>query len=378
MGNHPDVLILGGGVIGLSAAYFLSRTGLRVAVADRSDFGREASWAGAGIIPPGNPANARTPIDRLRAESYAMFPAVSADLREHTGIDNGYRRCGGIELVSPADRYALGLWDAEGIRYETLSPESLASVEPHVRTPAGTTPFLLPDTAQVRNPWHLRALLAQAELTGADLRPHTPVVGFDTDGNRVLAARTADGGRIIAGQFVVCGGARSDQLLAPLGIQPGVHPVRGQIVLLRTREPVVSRILMVGKAYLVPRGDGRVLVGSTEEPEAGFDKRTTAEAVAKLIALATELVPSLAGAEVEACWAGLRPGTPDGLPYLGPVPGWRNVLVAAGHFRAGIQLSLATGRVVAELVQGQPPFVPVEAFRLDRTPTSPTRPAFRS
>src|SRR5207253_2207305 len=124
-------------------------------------------------------------------------------------------------------------------------------------------------------------------------------------------------------------------------IQTGIQPVRGQIVLLNPGQVLFRRVLILGARYLVPRQDGRVLAGSTEE-EAGFEKQTTAEGVTGLIQLAVELVPALAHADVERCWAGLRPGSPDGLPFIGPVPGVSNLLMAAGHFRAGIQLSPGT------------------------------------
>jgi glycine oxidase len=146
--------------------------------------------------------------------------------------------------------------------------------------------------------------------------------------------------------------------------------VRGQIALLQTGRPLIRRVLLQGARYLVPRPDGRVLAGSTEE-DAGFDKRTTAGAIAELVRFAASLVPALAGAHLERCWAGLRPGSPDGLPFLGPVPGLANLFVAAGHFRAGIQLSPATGLVMKELLLGQRPSVALEAFRLDR-PTART------
>jgi glycine oxidase len=125
-------------------------------------------------------------------------------------------------------------------------------------------------------------------------------------------------------------------------------------------------VLLWGSRYLVPRPDGRVLVGSTEE-DVGFEKRTTAAAIAELLLLASHLVPGLASAHVERCWAGLRPGSPDGLPFLGAVPGFDNLFVAAGHFRAGIQLSPATALVMKELLLGQAPTLPMEPFRLDRS-----------
>jgi glycine oxidase len=150
-----------------------------------------------------------------------------------------------------------------------------------------------------------------------------------------------------------------------LGSRPGIHPVRGQIALVNTGVPILRRILLQGKHYLVPRSDGRVLIGATEE-DAGFDKRTTAGAIRDLLAFGIKLVPGLADVPVERCWAGLRPGSPDGLPFIGPVPGLENLFVAAGHFRAGIQLSPGTGTLMTELILDRPPTIPLDAFRLDR------------
>jgi glycine oxidase len=179
-----------------------------------------------------------------------------------------------------------------------------------------------------------------------------------------------------AGRFVLAAGAWTGGLLDQLGWRPGIRPVRGQIALLNTGAPLFRRVLLWGSRYLVPRPDGRVLVGSTEE-DAGFTKRTTAAAISELLTLAGRLVPALAEAHLEQCWAGLRPGSPDGWPFLGPVPGCPNLYVAAGHFRAGIQLSPVTGLVLKELLLGQETTVPLEPFRLDRGPvpeSSPTSP----
>jgi glycine oxidase len=136
-------------------------------------------------------------------------------------------------------------------------------------------------------------------------------------------------------------------------------------------------VVLVGKCYLVPRTDGRVLVGSTEE-DVGFDRRTTAEAIAGLLRFALQVAPGLADAPVERCWAGLRPGSPDGMPFLGRVPDYDNLYVAAGHFRAGLLLSTGTAQLLKELLLGQPLSVPLEAFRLDRPAVAPVQPAFAS
>ena len=260
---------------------------------------------------------------------------------------------------------------------ERLSRAGLASVEPAAARIAGE-PYLLPTCAQVRNPWHLRALIAVCERAGVRLRPHTPVAGWATAGGRVVGVRLGTGKTAAGHRFLLAAGAWSGELLESLGLRPGIHPVRGQIVLFNRPSPGIERVLMIGKRYFVPRGDGRVLVGSTEEPEAGFERWATPRGVGELLGFATGLFPEWAAAEVERCWAGLRPGSPDGLPFIGPVPGWDNVFVAAGHFRAGIQLSIGTGQVTAELFQGKPTSVPLDAFRLDRTPEAQVRPAFRS
>jgi glycine oxidase len=375
MADHPDVLILGGGVIGLTTAYFLSSERVRVRILDKGDLGRQASWAGAGIIPPGNPSKARTPFDLLRAHSSAQYPDLSAQLREQTGIDNGYLVCGGLELPAEGEQTPTDEWRGEGITFRELDRDALHRQEPAVARELGRA-FHVPDMAQVRNPRHVKALAAACAARGVCLMQDCAVLGFRRQGNRVIAAET-ERGSLTADRFLLATGAWTDPLLQPLGWQPGIRPVRGQIALLNTGTPLFRSILLQGKRYVVPRPDGRVLVGSTEE-DAGFNAQTTAGAIAELLGFASRLVPSLYAAPVERCWAGLRPGSPDEMPFLGPVPGCDNLFVAAGHFRAGIQLSPASGLVMKELLLGQKPTIPVEAFRPDRPLMSPAHTAFRS
>jgi glycine oxidase len=374
MPAHPDVAIIGGGIIGLTSALFLAREGASVAVYDRGDLGREASWAGAGILPPGNPDRAVTSIDKLRGIGSARFPDFSAELRELTGIDNGYRRCGGIEFLTPEDAGVPELWAAEGIAFERVPLAEAKKLEP-LGIVEGE-PYLLPDCAQVRNPRHLRALVAACERVGVRLCPNAGVEAWEFAGHRVAAVRLASGEQVTAESFLLAAGAWSERLLGALGHRPHVHPVRGQIAGLRGES--CSRVLMFGKRYLVPRGDGLTLVGSTEEPEAGFEKRTTAEGISELVGFARHTVPGLADATLETSWAGLRPGSPDGLPFIGRVPGWDNAFVAAGHFRAGVQLSIGTAQALCELLTDKPTCVPLEVFALDRKPDANMKSAFRS
>ena len=374
MASHPDVTIIGSGIIGLTSAYFLAKAGVSVAVYDRGDLGREASWAGAGIIPPGNPDRAATPADKLRGLGSLRFPELSAELRDLTGIDNGYRRCGGIEFLAHEDEGVPDVWRAEGISFERLSLSAAKRLEPLGDVQG--EPHLLPGCAQVRNPWHLRALIAACEKSGVRLHRDTGVEAWEFKGDRVSAVRLANGDRVTANRYLLAAGAWSESLLRPLGHSPHVHPVRGQIALLKGRS--CSRVLMLGKRYIVPRGDGLTLIGSTGEPEAGFEKVTTPEGVSELLAFARKTVPVLADAVLETSWAGLRPGSPDGLPFIGSVPGWGDVFVAAGHFRAGVQLSLGTAQAITELLTGVPTYVDLDAFAVDRKPQASAKSAFRS
>ncbi len=363
MTTHPDVLVIGGGVIGLSAAYFLARAGVLVEVVEQGDFGQEASWAGAGILPPGSGAAGLSPYDQLRACSVALFPTLSAELREATGIDNGYRKCGGLEFLGEDAAAAAEEWRGHGVAFETLDARAIHRLEPAL-APELTHGYYIPEMAQVRNPRHLKALRAACEGLGVAFQPGCPVHGFERHGARVASLRTGLGSRQ-AERYLIAAGAWAEALLDGIGQPIGIHPVRGQIALLSPGVPLLHKVICRGKRYLVPRGDGRVLVGSTEEA-VGFDKRTTASAIADLLQLAADLVPALGQASLERCWAGLRPGSADGLPTIGPVPGVDNLFVAVGHFRSGIQLSLGTAQVLRELLLGQPLSVPLEAFRVGR------------
>jgi glycine oxidase len=171
--------------------------------------------------------------------------------------------------------------------------------------------------------------------------------------------------RFTPGHVCIASGAWTGEIARNLGFELSVKPIRGQIVLLKTPSKLFSRIVNVGPRYLVPREDGRILVGSTEE-DVGFDPSTTAAAVSGLLDFALSQAPGLKQAEVERAWAGLRPATPDGLPYLGRVPGFDNLFVAAGHFRSGLSLSCASARVVGQLVRGAAAEVDLADFQVGR------------
>jgi glycine oxidase len=364
-----DVLIIGGGVIGLSLAYELAGAGTQVRLIERGLPGQEASWAGAGILPSGNRSTAENAYDELVGLSHELHPRWAAALREETGLDNGYRRCGGLYVARSAQDAEELLqtnrwWQRHQIAVEHIAPEDLCTREPALNASPFHAASFLPDEAQLRNPWHLKALLAACQKRGVQVDTETCAEDVEVRRGRIVGLRT-HAGQLTAGRYCICGGAWSRALLSRLDIELPLKPIRGQIVLLSMPQPPLRHIVNEGSRYLVPRYDGHVLVGSTEE-DAGFDKRTTAEAVQGLLHFALELVPSLGEASVERTWAGLRPGTTDGLPFLGPIPGVSNAFIAAGHFRSGLQMSPGTAVVMAQLLRGQPPEIDLSPFRVER------------
>jgi glycine oxidase len=366
-----DVIVVGGGVIGLSIAVELAGQGAAVALLEQGDFGREASWAGAGILPPGNVESAHTPEAQLRALSHFVWPDWVESLEAETGIDSGYARCGGMELRLDANGNELSdeirVWRNEGVRVEELSPEEARQVEPRLSPQIGTA-YRLPELGQVRNPRLVKALLATCAERGVRLLAGTPVVGFEEGEGRIVSLRTPTN-VFRAGRYCVAGGAWTRSILESIGVRIAVEPVRGQIVLVSHTPRLFSHVLQVGPRYLVPRTDGRILIGATEE-HVGFLKANTASAVSDLLAFGASLVPALAGARFERAWSGLRPGSADGLPYLGRVAGYENLFIAAGHFRSGLQMSPGTARLLRQSLLDQETDLPLEPFACDRPRSS--------
>ena len=312
------------------------------------------------MLPPGNREHASPGESSLRALSCSVWPDWTARLSELTGIDNGYRNSGGLQLSLTGDvREEAGFWTKEGVTASAVSREELLQLEPAIG-PEFQAACQLPEMRQVRNPRHLKALLAACLRSGVSFLDGTPVTAWDIEQGRVVAAKTP-GGHIHAGQFVITAGAWSKSLLEYGGCSLPIEPVRGQIALLRTQPGLFTNILEVGPRYLVPRGDGRVIVGSTEE-RVGFAKGNTASGIQGLLQLATQVVPRLAEAELERCWSGLRPSLQSGLPVIGLVPETENLFVAAGHFRSGLQNSPGTGILLSEIILGHEPSIDPEPF----------------
>ena len=368
-----DCLILGGGVIGLSVAYELAGHGLRCQLLERGRLGRESSWAGAGILPAANLETAIDPIDKLRGLSRRMHQQWAEKLKEETGIDNGYRECGGLYLARGAGEAAslagmMKLLVEEQIPCEQLDPRQLADLEPQLgplaRSGQLKAAYRVAGESQIRNPDHLAALGDACRKRGVSIHEQVEVNKIRVRGGKVTHLES-DGKQWCAESFCIASGAWTAELLRGLEIQNGILPVRGQMVMFRSPTSPLSHVVNEGSRYLVPRDDGRVLVGSSEE-EVGFIKETTGRVTGELKELAYELLPILREAEVERCWAGLRPGSFDGFPYLGRLPGVDNAYVAAGHFRSGLHLSTGTALIISELIRGVETSLDPSPFRLER------------
>lgn len=357
-----DVIVIGGGVIGLSVAYELARGGVAVTVLERGDFGREASWAGAGILPPGSAGPPGEPLTQLAGLSHRLWPEWTLELQDLTGVDNGYRRCGGLCFANDASELQsqIAAWHAVDVEANAVRGADLNDIEPLVDAAWHDRVYELPTLAQVRNPRHLKALVAACGHFGVELLSGQAVQAFERSGGAVQRVRTATES-FEAANFVIAGGAWSAALCENAGAAVNVEPVRGQIVLLQAQPLPFRRVLELGPRYVVPRPDGRILIGSTEE-RVGFQKANTAAAVESLIAFAERLVPSLAEARFERAWSGLRPQAACGRPILGRLDDLRNVFVATGHFRGGLNLSPATGRVMAQFITGQATDIPLDGF----------------
>ena len=360
-----DVIVIGGGVIGLSIAWELAGKGLSVRVLEQGAFGREASWAGAGMLPPGNLAKAKTPEARLRGAAHAVWTDWSRELTSVTGIDNGFVRCGGVELRiedsgRPESNYQLELdaLKSEGVLIET---EDLSEVRRRfpVLSSDVIAAYFLPDFHQVRNPRHLQALQAGCAMRGVELLAGNVVQKIETVGDRIQSVLTSDQVVHQASEFVFAGGSWTGHLLNQIGVHIQIEPIKGQMVLLNAFPLPFRSVLQVGRRYLVPRNDGRILVGSTEE-RSGFDKRNTAGAIRDLIQFAQDLVPALKLASFERCWAGLRPFATRGRPFLGRLPQYKNAAIAAGHYRYGLHLSPITAVLIRQVILNQPAELPLE------------------
>jgi glycine oxidase len=368
MSRSADVLIIGAGLIGLNIARVLTRSGLRVVVLERGEPGKEASWAGAGMLVPDCEFDAVDVFSDLCHRSLSMYPAFIRQLEEESGISIEYRT-EGVLMPAFSDRDQAGLegrqtrQSAAGIRVERLTARETRRIEPNLSGKMQMALFY-PDNHQVENRHILQALIQTITGSESAIRGGVTVTRLVHEKSRVTGLETSEG-LWQSPRIINAAGCWSRYLSGlPPGAIPPVRPVRGQMLSLSTDEAPFRRTIYAGKTYLIPRSGGRLLVGATAE-EAGFRKTVTVSGVLRLLKGAIDVAPSLKDAAIEATWAGLRPATPDGWPVLGPtrIEGFH---LATGHFRNGILLTPVTGALMADLImKGETPDL-MRPFLIDR------------
>jgi len=370
--SSPRTAVIGGGVIGLSVAWELSVRGYEVTVIDKHRCGQKASWAGAGILVPTSMVSGN-PLDRLMAGGSQLHSDWHGSLLEFTGIDNGYRDCGGIYVArTNGEKAALAgqklSWAEHEIPFEHLPNVDEVNREYGLRLPDDSVVIRVPGESQIRNPEHLRALKAACAKTGIRFLENVGDWHLDT-GFQAGVSVTIECKNLVFDRVFFCTGAWSQQLLAELDVQLPLIPVRGQMLMFKLKQPLFREIVNEGSRYIVPRDDGHVLVGSTTE-EVGFDESTTAVKLAELQDFAVSIVPELNAGNLIDSWAGLRPASHDGFPFIGRVSKFENVYVATGHFKSGLQMAPSTATMVCDLLEGKQPFMnpyPFDPNRLDES-----------
>jgi hydrogen cyanide synthase HcnC len=393
MVRGSDVVVVGGGVIGCAVAYYAARRGLDVTLIDNPKRGRATSASAGGLWPLGEsvglgcgvifykamkvagggtghtgPERLPPPFLDLALASRAMFPALIDELRDSAGVDVEFEKTSLLFVMyDEGDQaFARRLWEdyPEHRRsFEFLTPAEVAIAEPALtRDLVGALRFH--DDDQL-NPYPLAdAFRAAARAHGATVLSHTEVTAVRRNGQRVTGVVTRDG--VIPCRIMVnAAGAWAGQVARMAGVDVPVHPVRGQIVCTETLPHVLNACLSTTDCYLAQKRHGEIIIGSTTE-DAGFDTNVTASAIGSLTAGAIRAVPGLERVRVKRVWSGLRPGSPDELPILGPVEGLSGLLLACGHFRTGVLNAPLTGLVLADLIAGQPPAHPIEPFLLSR------------
>ena len=352
MTSNGRVLVVGGGVIGCSIAYHLAGAGVDVTVVERGKVGGAASGVAAGMVAALSEAIPVGHVLDLALESRRLLLEGLPQLQKESGIDVEYIPSGILHLAYTEEE-ETGLrarlkWQADldmGVRW--LSPEEARSIEPGIGEGVRGALYS-PQEGHLNSRRLVRALAQGAARRGATFLQDTEVAGLLSSGDRITGLKLSSGD-MEADWVVLASGAWAGQYGDWLGLDIPVRPVRGQIMAARILPAPISMGVWRGMTYLVPKADGSIVMGTTQE-EAGFRDKATLQGIATILAGVIELVPAVAGAELHKIWAGLRPGSPDGAPILGAAPGWEGVLLAAGHFRNGILLSPVTGKLITDYI----------------------------
>jgi len=363
-----DVVVVGGGLVGLSIACELRKAKLTVAVTDRGAFGAEASTAAAGVLAPHAGPRLKTPFFDFLRRALELFPDFIGWVEQETGVDTDFFRS---ELLYVAfdkeEREALEQryrWQVEaGVRAEWLSPEQVREMEPCVAANA-LNGIYFPEDCQVNNEQLVLAVKKLAGKLGVEFFEHNPALNFRIEAGTITGVATREG---IFGTALAVNAAGAWAGFDPaLPFRIPVKPSRGQILVFEQEKPQFGRVLHIPGTYAVTRRDGKILVGSTVE-SVGYDKRVTAKGIQKLSGGLLKISPDTASFRFCEARAGLRPRSRDNQPILGQTP-IEGLILAAGHFRNGILLAPITAKVIAETILRKPLSFDLRPFDVSRFP----------
>ena len=363
---NPDFLVIGAGAIGLASALELASTGASVVVLDRGEPGRESSWAGGGILQALLPWDYPASVTSLIAYSTALYPEWVDTVRRASDIDPEYVNTG-VLVFPPFDEARARCWGGDwGVALEIISPRVAG-----ISSGSAERALWIRNAAQVRNPRLISALVESLKGQGVTIITRAEVREIQTSRDHVTHVVTAEN-VWTPGSVVVAAGAWSSGLLGRLGRQLDIFPVRGQMLLYKTEPQALQAILLQNEHYAIPRKDGHILVGSTQE-RVGFDPRITQIARAELAQAAASLFPPLATLSPIAHWAGLRPGSPDNIPTIARHPSIANLYVNAGHYRYGLTMAPGSARLLANLIGGREQ--PIDTSPYDWPASGGTKPS---
>lgn len=369
-----DVIIIGGGVIGCSIAYFLRKANRDVMLFESGDIGQQASGAAAGLLAPLGPIPGQGAFADLLLASFQQFPTLVPELEGVSGLRLGYTQTGSLRVARNPRRLArlkqrFETWQAFDLQLAWLNGDEARQREPWLASNVCGAIYV-PAEAQINAAQLVRAFASAAGKLGAQLYTHTPVARLLHDGRKVAGIETSQGDIMTCKHLVITAGAWSGQLSSIIGIDLPVHPLKGQMIALPMLQPSLQHIVFGESIYVIPRNN-EILVGATKEDK-GFTIDVTHAETDQLYKKALRLIPSLSTQAIERSWAGIRPSTPDSHPIFGPVTGWENLVLACGHNGVGILLSPLTGRSIAEYIatgQLSPLLQPFQVARFHKEDT---------
>ena len=356
-----DIIIVGGGILGMLTARSLHDAGLKVMLIERGELGRESTWAGGGILSPLYPWRYPDAVSVLAKASQQQYPELCQALLAESGVDPQYINSGSL-YADDSELEAAKLW-AQRYAYKLEHFTSFAAMQDLTRG------IYLPDVAQVRNPRIAHSLRSGLRLRPMTIAEFSPVDELLIENNQAVGVRVGHS-VFKAGKVIVTAGAWTG-LFPAVQLSPiKIEPVLGQMILFRAEKGLLRRIVMHQGRYLIPRKDGRILCGSTLEYQ-GFQKQTTEQAKQELREFAYDLMPALRDLPVLNHWCGLRPGSPNGIPYIGEHPEIKGLYVNAGHYRNGVVLSPASVDLLTALLLEQTPKINPAPYSLlaERAPS---------